>query len=445
MNSFDERSSATRDAWYICFVLLLTFAFNYLDRSIISILVDPIKREFGINDTTIGLLQGGAFAVFYVVFSLPLSRVADRGNRRNLLLTGVVLWCTATASCGLVHSVPELFLARIMVAIGEAVLMPCAVSMLSDSFLPQQRGRALGIFSMGPYLGGAAAAIGGGTLLHSFRSSSVNVPWFGMLSAWRAVFLVVGVLGFILVPLLLMVREPARFRDDGRRAEQPASVGQLYRELRRKRLAILTVIFGFSFIAMAGQTLQAWVPTLFIRAHAWNVKQAGVRLGLTALVLGPLGAISGGVLADRLGRRGWLNSKVILGGLAALISVFASLVLTLPGALVAMVGVASVYFLFGFTYGLSQASIADLMPNRMRAQTTSLYSLVNNLLAAGLGPLLVGVLNDHVFHDPMKIGESMRIVLPTAFLIAAGLLSWGRGAVRHAVADTRSGTVSVET
>jgi hypothetical protein len=81
----------------------------------------------------------------------------------------------------------------------------------------------------------------------------------------------------------------------------------------------------------------------------------------------------------------------------------------------------------------------------MRAQTTSLYSLVNNLLAAGLGPLLVGVLNDHVFHDPMKIGESMRIVLPTAFLIAAGLLSWGRGAVRHAVADTRSGTVSVET
>jgi MFS family permease len=429
------RTKATGHAWYVCFVLLLAFAFNYVDRNIIAILVEPLKRTFTVDDTTIGLLQGGAFSIFYVLFSLPLARVADRGNRRNLLLAGVLVWCGATACCGLAHTVAQLFVGRIAVAIGEAVLMPSAVSILSDYFPPRQRARALSIFSIGPYLGGAIATAGGGALLHALGSSPVAVPLGGVLAPWRIVFLVVGVAGLILLPLLSTVREPVRYRDDGSRAEESASVKQVVEQFRRNRAALSTVILGFSCVSMAAQTLQAWVPTLFIRTHGWDVKYVGVRLGIMAVLLGPVGAILGGVMADLLARRGRVDAKMILGGFGSCACFVASVTLTLKGDSIAMAGVALVYFFVGFTYGLSQAAIADLMPNRMRGQTTAIYSLVNNLLAATVGPLLVGFLTDRVFHDPMKIALSMRIVLPAAFLIAASLLWAGRGYVVRTIAD----------
>ena len=147
------RPSAGPYAWYVCCVMLVTFALNYMDRTVISILVGPIEQAFGISDTVMGTLQGAAFAVFYVLFGFPLARRADRSNRRNLLLAGAIIWCTATGYAGLARSVPELFGARIVVAIGESVVMPCAVSILADYFPPLQRAKALSVYSIGIYLG----------------------------------------------------------------------------------------------------------------------------------------------------------------------------------------------------------------------------------------------------------------------------------------------------
>jgi MFS family permease len=426
-------------AWYVCGVMLLTFALNYMDRTVISILVGPIERQFGMSDAVMGALQGAAFAVFYVLFGFPLARLADRGNRRDLLLVGALIWCGATGASGLAHDVPQLFMARIGVAIGESVVMPCAVSILADYFPPLQRAKAMSVYSMGIYLGAALALGGGGAILRVLGSSSIDLPGLGALRPWRAVFIAAGTLGLVLVPLLLTVREPVRRRDDGGEAEGAPSLRQTLAELRRKRRAILGTVVGFALIALAASTLQAWAPTLFVREHGWEMGNAGLRLGLMAVTLGPLGALAGGALADRLAVAGHADSKLIVGLLSALASVVASIALTLESAAAAEAGIASLYFLVGFNFGITQAALADLMPNRMRAFTSALYISMTNLFSATLGPLAVGVLNDTVFRGPSGIALSLRLVTPVAFLAAALVLGWGRPAVRQALPSGSGG------
>jgi MFS family permease len=328
-----------------------------------------------------------------------------------------------------------------VVAIGESVVMPCAVSILADYFPPLQRAKALSVYSIGIYLGVALALGGGGAVLHGLGSRGLVLPVLGALQPWRVVFVAGGVLGFVLVPLLLTVREPARLRDDGGHAEAVPSLTQVAAEFQRKRRAILGTMVGFALIALGGTTIQAWAPTLFVRAHGWVVSTAGVRLGLMTVTLGPLGAVTGGLLADRLAGRGHRDSKLIVGVLSAVACVVASIVLTLDSVVAAQVGAACLNFLVGFNFGITQAALADLVPNRMRALTSASYTTLTNLFSATLGPLMVGVLNDHVFHDPSRIALSMRLVLPLAFGGAAVVLSWGRSAVRE-VMEPRGGVGS---
>ncbi len=420
-------------AWYVCGVMLLTFALNYMDRTVISILVGPLERHFGMSDTAMGALQGAAFAVFYVLFGFPLARLADRSSRRNLLIIGTLIWCAATGCSGLARTVPELFLARIMVAVGESVVMPCAVSIIADYFPPVQRARALSVYSVGIYLGAALALGGGGAVLDRLGASSIVVPVLGVLRPWSVVFVLGSALGVVLLPLLLTVKEPVRLRDDGGEAEPPPSLSQVMGELRRKSRAVGGTMVGFALIALAASTLQAWLPTLFVRVHGWAIGTAGMRLGLMTVVLAPLGAIVGGGLADRFAAAGHADSKLVVGLVSALLSVGASVVVTLQSAMAAQVGAALLYFLVGFNFGIAQAALTELMPNRMRAFTSALYISMTNLFSATLGPLMIGVLNDDVFHDPSMIAQSLRIVAPLAFAAAAAVLAWGRPAVRAAV------------
>ena len=419
--------------WYVCCVMLLAFAFNYTDRTVISVLVEPLERQFGMSDTMMGALQGAAFAVCYVLFGLPLARLADKGNRRNLLFIGTVVWCVATGCSGLARNLWELFAARCTVAIGESVVMPCAVSLIADYFAPLQRGKAMSVFSLGIYLGSALALGGGGTLLHRLGVGGVTVPVLGLLHPWSIVFIAGSTLGCMLLPLLLTVREPQRLREDGRSAEESPTLLQVGRELRLKYRAVFGTIIGFALIALAASTLQAWLPTLFVRSHGWNIGVAGRRLGLMTITLAPLGAIIGGTLADRVAAAGRGDSKLIVALISTVMSVGASIVVTLRSTEAAEVGAALLYLFVGFDFGIVQAALAELVPNRMRAVTSALYFSVANLLSATMGPLLIGVLNDDVFHSPAMIRQSLRVVAPAAFAAAAAVLAWGRPAVRAVV------------
>lgn len=419
-------------SWYVCGVVTLIYAFSYMDRGLLSVMVVPIEHELGITDTTFGLLQGAAYAVFYCLFMIPLARVADRSNRRNLLLLSVSIWCTATVCSGLARTVPELFAARIATAIGEATVFPCAVSILSDYFEPRRRTRAISLWSIGLYLGAALALGGGGAILKILGHSGHGLPVTGALSPWRWVFIAMGGLGFCFIPLLLTVKEPVRRNDTGEAADSPYTLRQVLSVFKNKRHALAAVIVGFASYSAAGQSIQAWAPTMFVRAHGWLPANSGLWLGLITLTFGPVGAIVGSVLADLTARRRGGDAKVVVSGSAAAICVLTGITLTFPAVSVALASYAALNFLVGAGFGLAQAALAEIVPNRMRAQAAGLYSLCVQLFAATVGPLMVGVLNDHVFHDPSQIALSMRIAPPLAFLIAACALLGGRAAVGRA-------------
>lgn len=411
--------------WWVCAVLCLCFTFSYMDRAVVPLLIGPLQKAFGLSDTGIGLLQGLAFAVFYALFGFPLARVADNGHRRNLILCGLVVWCLATVGCGLARTTPQLFAGRIAVAVGEAVLAPAAVSILSDYFSTKARTRALSIYSMGVYFGGGLALALGGALMRAVGPKGATLPCFGHLETWRLVFVVLGLAGLALVPMLLSVREPTRLSDTGGRSMGASTLAELAAEFARKRGALLAVVLGFATLALGGTTFQAWAPTLFVREHGWAISKAGQALGLFTIVLGPAGAIVGALLAERLARAGHPDSKLRVGILSAMGCCVAGLLATAPWAKVAFTAMVAMQFLIGFNFGLVQASLAELLPNRMRAVASACFIAASNLLAATLGPLLVGVLNDRVFHDPMMIATSIRIVAPTAFAAAAVVLLWG--------------------
>jgi MFS family permease len=431
------RREGGRYAWYVCVVMMLLLSISYMDRSVLALLVAPIEAAFSVRDTTMGLLQGAAFAVVYVAFAFPLARLADRGNRRNLIVYGVIFWCGATICCGLAQSVRQLFLARMSVAAGEAVLMPAAVSILSDYFGPKSRARALSVYSIGLYLGSGLAMGGGGALMRVFGPDGAVAPVIWALASWRLVFILMGLVGLFVVPLLMGVREPQRLGDDGRSVEATLPFNQMMRELESKRIAVFGTIIGFALISLGATTVNAWGATLFLRTHGWSIGNAGLRLGAFTLVFGPLGAITGGVAADWLAKRGRVDAKPFIGVLSASGCVVGALVLTLQSTAIALIGIGLLNYLIGFNFGIVQASLADLLPNRMRAVISALYIATTNIFAATLGPLLVGVLNDHVFRDPDRIATSLRIVAPSAFLLAAVTLWHVLPAYRRALAGRR--------
>ncbi|MBL7250409.1 MFS transporter [Alloalcanivorax marinus] len=425
-------------SWYVCGVLTLLFAFNFMDRSLIAVVVEPIKQSFAISDTMIGVLQGAAFAIFYCLFMYPLARIADHRNRRNLLIIAVVIWCSATVWCGLAQTVPQLFMGRILTAIGEAAAVPCAISLLSDYFDPSRRTRAISIWSTGVYLGAALSLGGGGAILKALGGGTVSVPLLGELEAWRIVFITMGGAGCILVPLLLAVKEPERRNDTGDAAEAPYSMRQVLAVFKKNLYPLCAVIGGFSAVSVAGQSIQAWAPTLFVRQHGWSGGDAGIWLGLLAISFGPIGAVAGGLVTDRVMRRRPGDAKVVVGGVCAALSIIACITLTVEIATLAVASIATLNFLIGASFGLAKTALIEIVPNRMRAQTVGIYSLVGQLFVATMGPLTIGVFNDYVFQDDAKIAWSMRIVLGISFVIAALLLLGGRHAVRQAYATRRA-------
>lgn len=424
----------SRYGWFVAVVLCLCFTFSYMDRSVLPLLIQPLEHALGLTDTTAALLQGAAFAVFYALFGFPLARLADNGHRRNLILAGLVAWSVATVGCGLARTAPQLFLGRVCVAVGEAVLAPAAVSILADYFSVARRGRALSLYSMGVFFGGGLALWFGGGLIRLLGPHGLAHTPFGPLETWRVVFIAVGLSGVLLVPLLCLVREPPRRSDVGGSDHAKVSFKAVLAVFAERRAPLAACIVGFALIALGAQTIQTWAPTLFVRIHGWKLAGAGQRLGGFTLVLSPLGVIAGALLADVLERLGRRDGKFLVGVLSATGCAVAGLLFTAASETTALLGIAALQFIVAFNFGLVQAALTELLPNRMRAFGSACYVAASNLLAATAGPLLVGVLNDQVFHDPRMIAVSIRCVAPISFVLAAAVLGWGLKPFRLATA-----------
>jgi MFS family permease len=427
-------------AWYAVGTLLLAYVFSIMDRQILTLLVGPIQHSLGVSDTLMGLLHGFTFAAFYAVVGMPIARLIDYGNRRVVIAVGIALWCLATAAGGMASEYWHLLLARAGVAVGEAVLIPGTVSLLGDLFAPRERGKALGVFgAAGPFGAGAGLLIGG-TVLGLFTAAAPTLPLLGKLEAWQLTFLTLGLPGLLIALLVTAIPEPRSRKNRAR--QSMASVTELpFREvmafLRANRRSYSALMLGGGFFYMGVYAMSSWVPTFFVREFAWSYPQIGKQLGLFLCFLGPLGAVLGSWLGDYWRNRGVLHGNLRVAVVGALgLTLSNSLMLLMPTAGLAQIFLAlSCPFWFIF-FGAGPAAIQESAPAPMRGQFAAMFTGMINLLGAGLGPVAVGVLTDHVLHDLAAIKYAMLIVcllsgLLACILFCSGFGSFGRTR-RHA-------------
>lgn len=418
----------TAYSWYVVVILTLFYILSFVDRQILNLMVDPIKAHFGITDTAISLLQGIAFALFYCLLGIPIGRLADRANRRNVILAGVLFWSLMTIGCGFATSFLMLFICRMGVGAGEAGLVPASYSMLSDYFKPADLSTATSIFQAGGFLGaGLAMLVGSSAILVAEAMIGAGWSWWG-LAPWQIVFILVGLPGILFGWVLLTVREPARTGlapQPTAQSPQGTATGVLA-FLRARWRCFAPLFVGFSLLGMIGMASLAWLPAFLMRARDFSPSEAGFAYGMIFCLFAPLGVVSGGMLAGRLLRRGFRDGPVrtaILGGAGLLPFLIA---IPFADGIWLMITLALVTFFVTFPFGLAPAAIQLLCPNHLRAQVSAIYILMINMIGLGMGPTLVAVLTDYYFGNGRDVGASLAIVGAVAGLLAVGILAWGR-------------------
>lgn len=406
-------------AWFVVGVLALANGVSFIDRLILSLLVQPIKADLGISDTAFSLLAGAAFAIFYCGMGLVIARWADRYSRKWIITGGIALWCSMTALAGTARSFAQLFLYRVGVGVGEATLSPSAYSMLAGYFPPQRLALAIGVFSAGVTGGtGVAFLLGGAMIGWVFALGPVSIPLLGDLVGWRLVMLLVGILGLPVALLMLFVREPAR--PEG---AAPATFAEVLAHFKTNLPRYGYLFAGYGTTSISAFAVMTWTPALYQRQYGESITAAATTIGVVAFVGGLLGAFAGGMLSDRLESRDDSSAKLrVLCG--------CGFGLLLPGIVAPfmpnMLGHAAViFFLFFFgsaATGPAGAYVQSITPDRMRAQFGAFYQLSLVLVGATLGPFMVGFITDFVFADEQKIGWSMALTSLLANPLAAWLL-----------------------
>ena len=421
-------------------MLLIAQTFSFLDRMIMGLLVGPIRESFQISDTQYSLLAGLAFSLFYALMGLPLARIADNGNRRNLIAAGIAVWSLMTALCGFAKGFWTLFIARIGVGVGEATLAPGAYSMITDYFPKTLLGRALSVYMIGVTLGsGFAYMLGGAVVAYVEGMEQIVLPLYGPMNGWQLTFFIVGIPGVLISGLVLTtVREP-------RRQGLPADVTnamplpEVVQYLWTRRAAYGGHIFGISLFIMVVYALNLWGPTYFIRTFGYSRAEAGWTFGLVMICAGTAGLLLAGSVADAWMRHGTRDAYVrtILISIACITPCAIALGFT-DNDLVAIGVMGLAVFFSAFQGGIAGGTLQLMTPNRMRGQVIAVYQLFGNLIGLGLGPTVVAATTDYVFGYDEAIGKS--IALCAAILCPlGGFVLWrSLPAIRHQLLEQSS-------
>ncbi len=392
-------------AWYALAILTLIYACHYLDRTVISIVAEPIRREFELSDRQLGVLTGLAYGISFALAGLPFGYLIDRVNRRRLLAIVVATWSSMTALGGLAQSYLHLVVVRVLLGAAEAGGTPTGMSLISDLFPSRLRSTALGIYYMGAGIGAAASAVVG----------AVVAAHYG----WRAAFVVAGLPGILLGVLVwFSLRDVPRGAQEARTVEDAAP--PMWRVLRfmGSQHAVVALIIAVALVSAGMAAIGAWLPALLMRSHGMALGGAGIVTALTFGLFSSLGTLAGGMAADRLARAGavrrlWFCAVMAL--LAAPAGMGAALVTHMPLA----VGLAFAAAFFGFAIFPSGFGMAmELMPARMRGMTTASAQVVTNLLGYGVGPFAVGALSTAIGGADL-LRQGMAWVAATAMLLAA--------------------------
>jgi MFS family permease len=410
--------SASR-GWMVAGLLALASVASQADRTVVTLMAGPIKAQFGLSDTAFSVLQSVAFNVFYVLACIPIGRLADRFARRTVLGLCMGLFSLFSMASGLARSYMQLFLMRIGVGIGEASVTPASFSLLSDHFPPERLGRPISVFLMSAPFGQGMTLIAGGSLMQWLMTSNfLRSGLFSGMAPWQVAFIVVGFPGMLLVPALLLLREPAR-RGPG--AEMHLSVREVIDVVRQRRAALLPIFGGFAMVILVANALAFWMPTFLERTYGLNKAQQGLAYGLLLLVCGTGGAYLAGWLNDRLAQRGILDAPLKVAAFSFVgCGVAGTLAMLMPTIELALLFLVPTVLMSTMPIPSAGTSIQLIVPSRARAQVSALYITISSLVGMGLGPMLVGLLNDYLFHDPLAIRYSLSIVM----LLPGPLMFW---------------------
>ena len=396
-------------AWYVAGLLSLVYILSYVDRYILSLLIEPIKLSLNLSDFQIGLLIGPAFVILFAIVGLPIGWLVDRKNRSILLSVGIAVWSVMTAACGLANSFGTLFLMRVGVGIGETTAAPCSFSLFGDYFPKEIRPRAVALFMLGAPAGaGVTYIIGGQIVEYIAQSPSIVIPFFGKLMAWQSAFLIVGLPGLLVsLMVLITVREPKRQEVLSENENGPtlSEAASYMLEHKSSYASLFGGIIGITAIGAAS----FWIPALYERTWGWTVSQTGMIVGTILIVSGIIGTTGGGWIASQLIKRGINNGPYY--------TVLSGALLVLPCAvmypLAPSAEIASIIWFVGMlgmsvTSGTSPSCIIAITPGELRGQATVIFFFVLGLFGSLVGPTLVGYLTD-LSGDPAFIKYSLSI------------------------------------
>jgi len=421
---------------YSAALFLICFAFSYLDRQIVSILVQPLKATLGITDSQIGMLQGFSFTLCYATAGIIVARMVDRSNRVRIIAVCVAIWACSTALCATATSFGELLVWRAGTAIAEAALAPAVLSLFADMYAPRRLSRATGIFMLGPYIGSGVALTGGGALLGWLNQPGNEFLASTSMHAWQMVFLIIGLPGLLLAALVLFtVREPTR-RDHGNadkdtEREVAPPFSEVLRELFVRNRFCLPYFFGYASLIMLFYSFTAWFPTVLIRHFALEPSYVGKIAGPIYMLGGIVGVLTAGLLVRRAKDDQTLGTVLKVAACACTLLTPLALIAPLASFNIAIVFYGLCAFAASIVMALAPIPLQVAIPNRMRGRSIALLVFMTNVLGGGIGPYAVGYISQRLGDTENALGIALAIVATVSAALAAILYTTAAMAVKR--------------
>jgi len=433
--------SFLRSPWTTLAIFVILMLLSFFDRQLLALLLVPIQTDLGLSDVELGLVSGIAFTIFYCSVGLLLGWAVDRYPKRWLLFVGVVFWSAATMACGLATSFPQLFGARLLVGFGEAVVAPCAFSVLTSIFARHRLALVMSIFAGATNLGAAVIFIGGGAFIAFLNSRGpIELPILGVLHPWQASFILIGAPGALFALLAFLI-------NDRPRSDQPLVPGanagvSLLSFLRAHKKLLILHTGAYTAACMNAYTMIPWAPAFLERTYQLDIFRVGLVVGVSNGLCGFLGNVFWGFMADRQIKRGRVGSLYTVYTIAQSLGVVSALTtLLVHNVIVSVIGLC-VSWASLFSSGGLNSAYGLITPAHLRGRIGALNSFVMSSFALGLTPLIVGLVTELVYHDRAKVGASIATVIVVCTTVSITLLQLARRPLQEAVARAEIETSS---
>jgi MFS family permease len=394
--------------FWLVFLLMLATVLAFADRSLLAVLIDPIKTDFKINDVQASLLMGLAFSVIYTLAALPLGALSDVADRRMLIAIAIVVWSAMTVYCGFARNFWELFVGRMGLGIAEAALGPASFSLIRDSFVPSQRGRAFAVFHASHLLGTGSSLLLGGALFG--MASAGKFAGTPGLEPWQQVLIALGVIGLPVAILTLTMREPARQGHAG--IAKTTGFGEALRFVGRNKGVFLPFWISIALYSVAQGGMTAWTAMAIHRSWGLSIPAVGAALGPIQVAVALIGSVVLGTATDIATKRGLPDSPFFIAAVGLSLAAIAALAqLVIPSIGGAMIAYIVMLFFYAASAIVTSAGLALIAPAALAGKLQALSGIAINLLGLATGATVVALISSHVFSGPRALHDGLASVI----------------------------------